>query len=110
MLEARRTIPATAGHVAVGRCPVSSVVSTAVRAQGAGLLTMQRMRNALARSASHSSINSSSSSQDPTNPETPSDEDCVNEELRQWLDAGILADIELNDFDIVRFWDLVRQQ
>ncbi|KAJ3911829.1 ribonuclease H-like domain-containing protein [Lentinula edodes] len=93
MLEYRRTISSTTS------------LPTSVLFHQLHVLKVQ-LKKSFARTASLSSVNSASSSQESTG-STPSDDMLVEDEFRNWLDAGTLNDPEeLSNFDIVRFWDL----
>jgi hypothetical protein len=97
----------------VGRRKVQ-FASTAAHAQASG---MSRL-NALAKSLSADSLDTDS---DATSSETPaasssppSDEDLhlqdiaiIQEELQRWISLGIMRDeAEIEDFDLVRFWQV----
>lgn len=111
MLEYRCSMPVSSSQPPATRHPVLGITSSSVHAQGAGLLAMQRMKSSLTKSASLCSVSSNSSppSQEPDS-EAPSAEELVQQELHRWIDTGVLAESELNDFDIIHFWDLVSRR
>jgi hypothetical protein len=76
--------------------------------------------NALAKSLSAESIDTDAKTSEPETPaapsSVPSDEDlhlhdiaAIREELQQWISLGIIQDErEIEDFDLVRFWQVCR--
>ena len=104
---AKSCVPTTAG------CRKVNIPSAAARSQSSGMARL----NALAKSLSADSLS------DGTLPETPStsstnsassEEDliiqdiaAVQEELSRWKALGIMTDEdEIEDFDLVRFWQV----
>jgi hypothetical protein len=109
-------------------CKAARIIPRAARAQKSGIARLNALDDALKRSLSGTSETSTSNA-NTTNP-APSqsantelsteeaetaerrsvelDELAVDDELRRYEAAGILAGNELDDFDILQYWQVSR--
>ncbi|KAJ3817084.1 hypothetical protein F5880DRAFT_1632135 [Lentinula raphanica] len=98
MLKYRETMSSTRTFAGpISRRSVAGAVSSAVHAQGAGMLAMHQLKQNLSRTTSRSSLSSAASSafssQESLGSENPlSHEELVEEELQNWLQAGVIKD------------------
>lgn len=90
--------------------------STAARAQASGMARLNALANSLSADSLDADSNAAPSETPPASLSTSSDEDLhlqdiaiIQEELQRWISLGIMRnEAEIEDFDLVRFWQVGR--